>query len=69
MPAGNAYAGPLHHEWDEAAYAALTRQSAKVSPFTYRSVSPDLFEHIVKQHIAPGPGPEPTAPPAPNKGL
>jgi cytochrome o ubiquinol oxidase subunit II len=43
---------------DEAAYAALARQSANVPKSTYRAVSPDLFEHIVQQRVAPGPGPE-----------
>jgi cytochrome o ubiquinol oxidase subunit II len=47
-------------------YAALARQSSKVAPYTYRSVSPDLFEDIVRQRVAPGPGPDTTAstPPA-----
>ncbi len=45
-------------------YAALSRQSSKVAPYTYRSVSPDLFEDIVRQRLAPGPGPQ-TAPPVP----
>jgi cytochrome o ubiquinol oxidase subunit II len=47
---------------DEAAYAALARQSTNLPPSTYRTVSPDLFEHIVQQRVAPGPGPE-SAPP------
>jgi cytochrome o ubiquinol oxidase subunit 2 len=54
-------AGPV---LDEAAYAALARQSTNVAPFTYRDVSPDLFTHIVQQRLAPGPGPE-TEQPAP----
>ena len=48
-------AGPV---LDAADYAALAKQSSNVTPFTYRDVSPDLFEHIVQQHLAPGPGPE-----------
>jgi cytochrome o ubiquinol oxidase subunit 2 len=44
------------------AYAALARQSSKVTPFTYRSVSPTLFEDIVRQRVAPGPGPDAAAP-------
>jgi len=48
---------------DEPAYAALARQSTNVAPFTYSAVGADLFEHIVQQRVAPGPGPE-TAPPA-----
>jgi cytochrome o ubiquinol oxidase subunit 2 len=43
---------------DETAYAALAKQSARVAPFTYRAVSPDLFEHVVQQRVPPGPGPE-----------
>jgi cytochrome o ubiquinol oxidase subunit 2 len=50
---------------DEPAYAALAEQSANVAPFTYRAVSEDLFERIVRQRVAPGPGPPP-APPAPH---
>jgi cytochrome o ubiquinol oxidase subunit II len=46
---------------DEPAYAALAKQSTHVAPFTYRSVTADLFEHIVQQRVAPGPGPEPEA--------
>jgi cytochrome o ubiquinol oxidase subunit 2 len=42
---------------DAASYAALARQSARVAPFTYGSVQPDLFQDIVTQRIAPGPGP------------
>lgn len=42
---------------DGASYAALARQSAKVAPFTYRSAQPGLFQDIVSQRIAPGPGP------------
>jgi cytochrome o ubiquinol oxidase subunit II len=49
---------------DEPAYAALARQSPNVAPFTYRTVSDDLFERIVQQRVAPGAGPEPD-PPAP----
>ena len=44
---------------DEAAYAALSKQSTKVAPFTYRAVSAHLFEHIVQQRLPPGPGPAP----------
>jgi cytochrome o ubiquinol oxidase subunit 2 len=43
---------------DEPAYAALARQSTHVAPFTYRVVAPGLFERIVQQRLAPGPGPE-----------
>jgi cytochrome o ubiquinol oxidase subunit 2 len=50
---------------DEPAYAALAKQSTNVAPFTYRTVSADLFEHIVQQRLAPGPGPQ-DPPPAPH---
>jgi len=51
---------------DPAAYAALARQSPHVAAYTYRGVSPTLFEDVVRQRIAPGPGPEATlAPPQP----
>ena len=49
------HAGPVLGAAD---YAALAKQSSNVTPFTYRDVSPDLFEHIVQQQLAPGPGPE-----------
>ena len=42
---------------DDTAYAVLARQSANVAPYTYRGVSPDLFERIVRLTLAPGPGP------------
>ncbi len=42
---------------DAAAYAALSRQSTKVTPFTFRDVSAGLFEQIVQQRLAPAPGP------------
>jgi cytochrome o ubiquinol oxidase subunit 2 len=45
---------------DEPAYAVLAKQSTNIAPYTYRAVSADLFEHIVQQRLAPGPGPEPT---------
>ena len=41
---------------DAAGYAALARQGT-VPPSTYGSVAPDLFDHVVTQHIPPGPGP------------
>jgi cytochrome o ubiquinol oxidase subunit 2 len=43
---------------DTAGYAALSRQSANITPFTYRTVQPGLFQAIVSQQIAPAPGPE-----------
>jgi cytochrome o ubiquinol oxidase subunit 2 len=42
---------------DRPAYAALSRQSANLAPFTYRAVQPGLFDAIVSQQIAPAPGP------------
>ena len=42
---------------DRTAYAGLLRQSRNVTPFTYRSVDPQLFQSIATQKIAPGPGP------------
>ena len=52
-------AGPV---LDQAAYAALARQSQRVTPFSYRGVDPQLFNAVVTQKIAPGPGPEPANP-------
>jgi cytochrome o ubiquinol oxidase subunit 2 len=43
---------------DPASYASLARQGSVCSPMTYRSVSPDLFDSIVRQQVPPGPGPE-----------
>ncbi|HEY0181214.1 MAG TPA: ubiquinol oxidase subunit II [Rhodopila sp.] len=43
---------------DGAEYAALATQSVAPDPFTYRTVDPDLFQQIVSQHLAPGPGPQ-----------
>ena len=42
---------------DKAAYQALTVQSTKVQPFTYRAADPGLFAQIVNQTLPPGPGP------------
>jgi cytochrome o ubiquinol oxidase subunit II len=42
---------------DEAAYRALLRQSSNVKPYTYRDVTPGLFEAIVTLHLPPGEGP------------
>ncbi|MGD0107467.1 MAG: ubiquinol oxidase subunit II [Rhodopila sp.] len=43
---------------DPASYKSLARQSIAVNPFTYRDADPGLFEQIVTQTVAPGPGPE-----------
>jgi cytochrome o ubiquinol oxidase subunit 2 len=42
---------------DSASFAALEKQSLDVQPFTYGSAAPGLFQDIVNQSIAPGPGP------------
>lgn len=43
---------------DDAAYKALTRQSLKDPPATYRLADEGLFDRIVGQVLPPGPGPE-----------
>ena len=40
---------------DDAAYAQLAKPSEAVPPTTYRSVEPQLFEHIIEQTVS-GPG-------------
>ena len=42
---------------DAAAYRLLLRQSARVDPYTYRAVTPRLFEAIASQQLPPGEGP------------
>jgi cytochrome o ubiquinol oxidase subunit 2 len=42
---------------DEAAYRELLKQTENVSPYTYRSVQPGLFDDIVEQRLPPGEGP------------
>ena len=42
---------------DRRSYAALTRQSQTVAPFTYRAVDPALFKGIATQVIPPAAGP------------
>ena len=44
-------------------YALLARQSHAVKPYSYRAVDPTLFRDVAALRIAPGPGPEPEAPP------
>ncbi|HTT04313.1 MAG TPA: ubiquinol oxidase subunit II [Steroidobacteraceae bacterium] len=41
---------------DEPAYRALLKPSSEVSPYSYRSVMPHLFDAIVLQRLPPGPG-------------
>ena len=42
---------------DESAYRKLLTQTQNVSPYTYRSVQPGLFDDIVEQRLPPGEGP------------
>ena len=42
---------------DEAAYRELLRQTQNVTPYTYRSVQPGLFDDILEQRLPPGEGP------------
>jgi cytochrome o ubiquinol oxidase subunit 2 len=42
---------------DTAAYAQLAKQSGNVSPMTYGSVDPKLFDAIVNQTAPPAQGP------------
>jgi cytochrome o ubiquinol oxidase subunit II len=42
---------------DETTYHTLLRQTSHVAPYTYRSVTPRLFDQIVSQHLPPGEGP------------
>jgi cytochrome o ubiquinol oxidase subunit II len=48
-------AGP---QLDRASYIALSQESQNVSPFTYRSADPNLFEAVVTQQLPPGAGPQ-----------
>ncbi|WP_375383496.1 ubiquinol oxidase subunit II [uncultured Sphingomonas sp.] len=43
---------------DGPGYAALSKQSTKVTPFTYRAVAPTLFQAIATQRVAPSAGPQ-----------
>ena len=42
---------------DEAAYRSLLRQSARIEPYTYVLVTPNLFEEIASRHLPAGEGP------------
>jgi cytochrome o ubiquinol oxidase subunit 2 len=54
VAATRAGAGPV---LDGPAYTALAKQSSNVAPFTYRAVAPGLFQSVLTQQLAPGPGP------------
>jgi cytochrome o ubiquinol oxidase subunit 2 len=43
---------------DRAGYLALLQESQNNTPFTYRSVAPNLFDAIVRQQLPAGPGPQ-----------
>jgi cytochrome o ubiquinol oxidase subunit 2 len=43
---------------DDGSYAALAKQSMNISPFTFATVEPELFQKIVTQQLPPGPGPQ-----------
>jgi cytochrome o ubiquinol oxidase subunit 2 len=43
---------------DEQAYRGLLRQSSNVAPYTYRTVTPHLFDDIAVAHLPPGDGPQ-----------
>jgi cytochrome o ubiquinol oxidase subunit II len=45
---------------DERAYRALLKPSSDVSPYSYRSVMPGLFDAIVLQRLPPGQGSAPS---------
>jgi cytochrome o ubiquinol oxidase subunit 2 len=45
---------------DEAGYRALLSQSSNVPPYTYRTVTPGLFDEIASGHLPPGEGPRAT---------
>ena len=48
-------AGPI---LNEAAYGELAKQSIADAPSTYGAVTSDLFQQVVMQTLAPGPGPK-----------
>ena len=43
---------------DELAYRALLKQSSNVQPYTYRDITPGLFDAIVRHRLPPGAGPD-----------
>jgi cytochrome o ubiquinol oxidase subunit 2 len=42
---------------DAASYTALAKQSTNLPPSTFGAVTPELFTQVVRQDLAPGPGP------------
>ena len=46
-----------HTTLDAASYTELAKQSTKVKPAVYGTAEPGLYNQIVMQHLAPGPGP------------
>ena len=42
---------------DGAAYTTLARQSMSLQPSTFGAVTPEIFSQVVRQDLAPGPGP------------
>jgi cytochrome o ubiquinol oxidase subunit II len=50
-------AGPV---LDDTAYRALLRPTSSVAPYSYRSVTPGLFQAIVSQQLPPGTGAVPS---------
>jgi cytochrome o ubiquinol oxidase subunit 2 len=42
---------------DASSYAALAKQSTNLAPTTFGAVMPELFAQVVRQDLAPGPGP------------
>jgi cytochrome o ubiquinol oxidase subunit II len=41
---------------DSGSYGDLAKQTMNVNPFTYRDADPTLFQKVVTQRLAPGPG-------------
>ncbi|MGK3928166.1 COX aromatic rich motif-containing protein, partial [Enterococcus faecium] len=50
---------------DRSAYAELSKPRANVASMTIGDVESGLFDAVVSQQIAPGPGPENRTAPAP----
>jgi cytochrome o ubiquinol oxidase subunit 2 len=54
--------GKSKNALDAASYGQLARQSTNVAPATYRLDDPHLFDDVVTQKVAPGPGPDAAQP-------